>query len=183
MKAKWLLSIVAAMALAGPAQADELDEVLKIEAMTENPAVAAAETVAEGDGPEAAPAAAAADLSGMTRRELEAALRDARAEIDRLKNIVKRILVANRRERASMYYNMGCVYHAAGQAEHAEEAFLHAVRLNPSDAGAHYNLGILYEEELRMPERARQHYETFLRLAPDDEDADRVYEWLTARGP
>jgi len=171
MKAIGVLAILTGIVVAVPAEADALDDVLEVEALTENAAEG-------GDGGAAAPG-----VSGLSRGELETALREAHAEVDRLKDVVKRILVANRRERASMYYNMGCVYLAAGQPHHAEEALLQAIRLNPSDAGAHYNLGVLYEEELRRPERARQHYETFLRLAPDDEDADRVYEWLTARQP
>ena len=144
-------------------EADEIDNALRVEDLTEGTA---------GD--------AVVDTSALSRGELEAALAEATAEVERLKDIVRRILVANRREKGAMQYNIGCVYRAAGHYKKAEEAFLAAARINPNDPAVHYNLGILYDDDLEMPHRAKKHYQLFLDLAPDDADAGQVYEWLTS---
>ena len=106
--------------------------------------------------------------------ELEAA----RKEIERLKELIARIGDANRRERLAMHYNMGCAYRAAGFADSAEKEFLKALELDPDDAGVHYNLGVLYEEDLKDKAAARRYYERFLELAPNDGDAGKVQTWL-----
>ncbi|MCK5528887.1 MAG: tetratricopeptide repeat protein [Kiritimatiellae bacterium] len=121
-----------------------------------------------------------AAVSQLSKDELELQLAAARGEIERLKGIVDRILVANRRERAKMQYNMGCLYRHGGHKLKAKEAFLAALKLNPSDSAIHYNLGILYEEDLKMPVKAHEHYKRFLELAPNDKDAGKVYEWMKA---
>ena len=107
-------------------------------------------------------------------------LAEAHKEIERLQDLVKKVLAANRRERASMHYNMGCVLRVAGHPLKAETAFLRALEINADDAGVHYNLGILYDEDLDDRIRARRHYELFLELAPNDKDAMQVREWLIA---
>jgi tetratricopeptide (TPR) repeat protein len=79
-----------------------------------------------------------------------------------------------------MQYNIGCIMRAAGQYSQAEQAFLEALKLDPGDPAVHYNLGVLYEVDLHRPKQAKKHYQIFLDLAPNDEDAGRVYQWLTA---
>ena len=106
------------------------------------------------------------------------ALDSARQEIVRLRGMVKKILAANRREKSVMYYNMGCMYKAAGEYENAEKQFLKALEKAPSDPDIHYNLGVLYDDDLDDSRKARHHYERFLELSPDDKDAARVREWL-----
>ena len=120
------------------------------------------------------------EVSQLSSNDLELELAAARREIERLKGIVDRILIANRRERAKMQYNMGCLYRHGGDGLKAKDAFLSALKLSPSDSAIHYNLGILYEEDLKMPVKAYEHYKRFLELAPDDKDAGKVYEWMKA---
>jgi|GEM_PF-2755543 len=110
------------------------------------------------------------------------ALAEARAEIGRLKELIRKIWEANRRERVNSHYNMGCVYKACKLYKNAEAEFKKALELDPNDAGTHYNLGVLYDDDLKNPEKARYHYERFLELAPDDKDAARVREWLMTVG-
>lgn len=181
---------VLAWAVSG-ARADEIDEILDLEALTEESATQPltvskpAPALAEEPGalppkPRMPPAAGEKDIAQLSRLELEYALMDATVELERLKDIVRRILKPNRRERAAMHYNMGCVYRSAGHFRKAEEAFMSALAINPHDAGVHYNLGILYDDDLDLPKKARRHYELFVSLAPNDKDAGQVYEWLTA---
>ena len=168
--------------------ADEIDDVLGLEVRAEAESKAMQETgntikVPEQDQVQSETAVTAGEnptLTILSRNELEMELTAARAEVKRLKDIVRRILAANRREKESMHYNIGCVFKAAGQYRKAEQSFLAALALSPSDPAVHYNLGILYDEDLNRSDKAKKHYQAFLDLAPGDEDAGRVYQWLTA---
>jgi tetratricopeptide (TPR) repeat protein len=85
----------------------------------------------------------------------------------------------NRRDRVTLSYNLGCLYKASQRYAKAEEQFRKALVLDPDDPEIHYNLGVLYDDCLMQPDRARIHYSRFLELSPDDEDAARVVEWLS----
>jgi len=113
---------------------------------------------------------------------LRAELAEARKEISRLQDVVRRILEANRREKVDMHYNVGCVFRSGGLFLKAEQEFLKALAITPDDADVHYNLGILYEENLKNPGKARAHYERYIELAPTARDAAKVRQWLTEMG-
>lgn len=113
-----------------------------------------------------------------TLSSLEKELEEARKEIARLKDIVKRILEANRREKADMHYNIGCVFRSGGLYTKAEQEFLKALELAPDDPDVHYNLGILYEENLKNKAKAKYHYERYIELAPNEKDSAKVKQWL-----
>jgi tetratricopeptide (TPR) repeat protein len=132
---------------------------------------ATAAAVANGEGRDAA----------VVRAESELAV--ARAEIARLEKRVRELESANLREKHALHYNMGCVFRVARLFDRAEAEFLQALSINPSDPATHFNLGILYEEDLRRPAKAREHYRRFLELVPDDKDAERVREWMQRLGP
>ncbi len=133
----------------------------------------------EGVKPEVV-TATIASTAELSRDELELELVVSRQEVLRLRDIVRRILVSNRRERAEMEYNLGCVFRHGGYKERAEEAFLNAIKINPDDPVVHYNLGILYDEDFNMPKKAIKHYKRYLELSPGDKDAGKVYEWIIA---
>lgn len=101
------------------------------------------------------------------------------AEIARLQEALNEAQEANSRERFALAYNLGTIYKAARQYERAESQFLKAAEMNPDDAALHYNLGILYDDNLNKPKKARQHYERFLELAPNDPDVPNVVKWLS----
>ncbi len=85
-----------------------------------------------------------------------------------------------RKEKVLLFYNLGRVYQAAGRYEKAKAAYLRALQLDPDEATVHYNLGILYEDDLDEPGKARKHYKRFIEIAPEDEDAPKVMEWLAS---
>ena len=60
----------------------------------------------------------------------------------------------------------------------AEQEYLKALRIDPTDAFCHYNLGILYDDELGSKRRAAMHYRRYLLLAPYSPDVDHGQEWL-----
>lgn len=181
--------LVAMMNVVGVARSevDELDDVLRVEEMAagetlsgEDEAAGRGELAGEVESGETVSVQDPAALGSLSREELIDEVLHARSEVERMKDIVRRILAANRREKEIMHYNIGCVFRDAGHYRKAEQSFLEALRLNPRDPAVHYNLGILYDEDLQQPAKAKKHYEAFLELAPEDKDAGQVYQWLTA---
>lgn len=114
----------------------------------------------------------------LVQRDLE--LAKAHKEIERLKDIVRRIQEASRRESVVLHYNKAGVYRASMMYKKAEEEYLAALAIDPNDAAVHYNLAILYDDNLKDKKKAKIHYERFLALAPDDEDVPKVREWLSS---
>jgi len=115
-------------------------------------------------------------VGALNRKQIE--LDEAKAEIVRLQGVVRKILEANRDEQFTMFYNMACVYKNQGQYDKAEEHFLNALNKKPDEPDVHYNLGILYDDDLKNADKARKHYQRFIELAPNDKDAAKVQEWL-----
>lgn len=84
----------------------------------------------------------------------------------------------SKKEERDLHYNMAAVYSREGRHREAEQAYLKALRADPTDAGSHYNLGILYEDVLADKGKAAMHYRAYLKLAPNADDVDQVKSWL-----
>jgi len=124
-------------------------------------------------------------LKTETALRLELAMREqelARAnnEIVRLRDIVQRIQEASRRESLVFHYNMAAIYRASMMYKKAEEEYLAALKIDENDAGVHYNLAILYDDNFKDKQKAKLHYEKFLEISPNDPDAPKVREWLAS---
>ncbi len=100
------------------------------------------------------------------------------SEIARLQVQVDKSQVSTQKERLALTYNLGCIYKAAQKYEKAEGAFLKALEINPNDSSVHFNLGILYDDNLGDDEKAKYHYERFVELSPNDSDVPKVQEWM-----
>jgi tetratricopeptide (TPR) repeat protein len=130
----------------------------------------------------AAPAAATKDVeikllvAALQSKEEELLL--AKQEIAKLKKVITTLKSQNTKDLVTIYYNKACIYRAARQYRLAEANFLQALKINPDEPAVHYNLGILYDDDLKDHKQARLHYKRFLELAPNDKDAPRVSEWL-----
>ncbi|MFC1496876.1 tetratricopeptide repeat protein [Verrucomicrobiota bacterium] len=107
-------------------------------------------------------------------------LTEAKAEIERLKEIIIRTRETSRRERLRLCYNLAYVYRAAKEYKKAEAEYRKALAINPDDSAVHFNLAVLYDDDLNDEKQAVKHYRRFLDLAPEDKDAPRVREWLMA---
>ncbi len=88
-------------------------------------------------------------------------------------------VAATKADRITLAYNIGCVYKATRQYARAEAEFMKALELAPNDPLIHFNLGVLYDDDLGNAAKARTHYERFLELAPDDPDVPKVTQWLS----
>lgn len=88
------------------------------------------------------------------------------------------VKAVSKKEERDLHYNMAAVYSREGRHRDAEQAYLKALRADPTDAGSHYNLGILYEDVLEDKGKAAMHYRAYLKLAPNAEDVDQVKGWL-----
>ncbi|MDI6774534.1 MAG: tetratricopeptide repeat protein [Verrucomicrobiota bacterium] len=97
------------------------------------------------------------------------------ALLEQARDKVKR---ASDTEKRDMHYNMAVIYAREGRVEEAEREYLNALRIDPNDADAHFNLGILYEEAKADKNRAIQHYKKHLKLNPYGPDADKIKSWL-----
>lgn len=60
----------------------------------------------------------------------------------------------------------------------AERLYIEALKRTPKDALIHYNLGALYSDYLRNPDKAIYHYRRYLELNPRARDAAQVRSWL-----
>lgn len=101
------------------------------------------------------------------------------AEITDLQMALATSQESTRREKLTLAYNIGCIYKAGRQYTKAEAEFIKALQYDPDDPAVHYNLGILYDDNLGDAKKARHHYQRFLDLAPNDSDAPSVVEWLS----
>lgn len=97
---------------------------------------------------------------------------------DVLQEAREELRVANDVRLRDMHFNMASVYAKEGRSRDAEREYLSALRIDPADADTHYNLGILYDDDLDDEARAAMHYRRYLRLRPHGEDVDQVKSWL-----
>lgn len=79
-------------------------------------------------------------------------------------------------DNASAFNWLGILNREAGDYERARQAYEKALGINPDYAAAHLNLGLLYEDYLRRPQEALNHYREYLRVT-NGEDL-RVLPWI-----
>jgi tetratricopeptide (TPR) repeat protein len=79
-------------------------------------------------------------------------------------------------ELAKAHYNMGNIYFERGEYQRAVVEYYQAVDLLPNDPDTHYNLAFVSGEYLGDPETSLKHYQWYLYLRPNAEDAPRVKE-------
>lgn len=87
------------------------------------------------------------------------------------------LVAVDPRSAAVEAFNEGVRQYNAGNMDAALTLFEQAVAANPDHAKSYYMLGLCLASKGRNPE-ARQHFETFLRLAPQDPDAATAREML-----
>ena len=81
-----------------------------------------------------------------------------------------------RQELAKAHYNMGNIYFERGEYQRAVVEYYQAVDLIPNDPDTHYNLAFVSGEYLGDQETALKHYQWYLYLKPNADDAPAVKE-------
>ncbi len=76
--------------------------------------------------------------------------------------------------------NLGVVELRQKHYGRAADYFQSALEKNPRFAAAHLNLGIIYQDYVNQPKKARQHYEAYLKLG--GKRASEVRKWLKDLG-
>jgi tetratricopeptide (TPR) repeat protein len=79
----------------------------------------------------------------------------------------------------SARYNLALLYFQAGDASSAEKMLTEVVRQKPDYAAAHYTLGMIYAKSPGTLNQARQAYERYVKLAPNEPAAAVVRQWLS----
>lgn len=87
---------------------------------------------------------------------------------------------ALRDEAAKVHYNLGNIYFQQGHYEKAVVEYERAVALAPYDPEAHYNLAFVSGEYLDDQRSALKHYQQYLYLKPEADDALFVKEKILA---
>ena len=75
-------------------------------------------------------------------------------------------------------YNLGLVYRDLRRIDDAVRELNRVIQDSPTNASAHLLLGEIYDAAGERIELARDHYERFLDLAPEDPSAAMVRRWL-----
>ena len=75
-------------------------------------------------------------------------------------------------------YNLGLVYRDLRRIDDAVRELNTVLRDSPANASAHLLLGEIYDAGGERTDLAREHYEKFLELAPEDPSAAVVRRWL-----
>lgn len=76
------------------------------------------------------------------------------------------------------FYNLGIEALRKGEYGRAEQAFKQALALDPGDAQACYNLGVLYDNYLINKKEALKYYLRYVNTVPDAPDAEAVRSWV-----
>ncbi|MBI4430420.1 MAG: tetratricopeptide repeat protein [Candidatus Omnitrophica bacterium] len=85
------------------------------------------------------------------------------------------------KETAATHYNLGVFYAEQKEYRKAMKEFLRASEIDPEDSKAHYNIGYIYAKEFEDHDKAIEHFRKYLGLAPGDESADWVKNYLSVR--
>jgi tetratricopeptide (TPR) repeat protein len=85
-----------------------------------------------------------------------------------------------RADEGRVHYNMGNIFFHQGDYDRARDEFRMAVQLMPYDANAHFNLAFVSWEYLEDFKTALEHFQQYLWLNPEAEDASLVKEKMIA---
>ena len=83
-------------------------------------------------------------------------------------------------EEKEPHYVLGISRVNAMDYQGAAEAFEESLEVNPHSAAAHYQLGMLYENQQTDPAAAIYHYEQYLKFDPSAENADIIRQHISA---
>jgi len=81
-------------------------------------------------------------------------------------------------ENTVLRYNLGVMYAQKQEYDKAVKEFQKVLELKPDDAESHYNLGVIFSEQLNDRKKAILHFRKYLALAPHDPEAEQVRRFV-----
>lgn len=84
-----------------------------------------------------------------------------------------------KKETVRFHYNLALTYDEGRRFKEALVEYKKALEVAPDDPDIHYNLAVLYDEHIYDNKKAIEHYQAYLKLCPDAQDADKVVYWIT----
>ncbi len=104
-------------------------------------------------------------------------------QLDEMKGKIAEMEKLSAKERQLYHYNLGVAYTKARMYDEAVDSYETAITFGDTNPEAHYNLGIIYEKIKHLPLKALLHYQRFLELAPESQDAREVADWVKRLSP
>jgi tetratricopeptide (TPR) repeat protein len=98
------------------------------------------------------------------------------ADLKKAETYLKQALAAAPKDSSSLE-NLARLYHSVGRADDAIEFFKKTLEVNPTSADVHFQLGVAYANQSKIPE-ALESLNAALRLNPNHGEAKRVHAML-----
>ncbi|GEM_PF-1187089 len=121
----------------------------------------------------------------LERMEKKTAAERAGKESDAVKEargLKKKIYLMDKkvkRDQALLHYNMGVAFTQARRYDEAISEYNKSLYIDPANADAHYNLGIIYDNVMDDGAKAVYHYRTYLMLKPKAADRDDIEQAIS----
>jgi tetratricopeptide (TPR) repeat protein len=98
------------------------------------------------------------------------------ADLKKAETYLKQALAAAPKDSSSLE-NLARLYHSVGRADDAIEFFKKTLEVNPTSADVHFQLGVAYANQSKIPE-ALESLNAALRLNPNHREAKRIHAML-----
>lgn len=96
-----------------------------------------------------------------------------------LETKVKELEAALLEGKGTYHYNLAVAYTKAGMVEEAIDEYNKSLKVDPKNADAWFNLGVLYEGNRNDIQKAISCYEKYLEYKPDAEDKQEIRELIS----
>jgi len=124
------------------------------------------------------------EITGMLKEAEKVNAQAVPEAVETVENSPAQITPAKRQGRTfqddvgDRHYNFGVIKAREHEFEKAIAEFQKALEFIPEDADAHFNLAVLYDEEMNDSEKAVEHYRAYLKHTPQAEDRQKVEKWI-----
>lgn len=99
-------------------------------------------------------------------------------ERDALKKKMAEMEIAIKKERGTYHYNLGVAYAKSKLYDEAILEYNKALKWDPDNAEANYNIALLYKDVKDDQHEARRHFRQYVKLNPDASDKEEVEDLI-----
>ena len=112
------------------------------------------------------------------KSEIKSSLSDTVSELADANKQLKRL----KKEVGDMHYNLGVIFQQQAKWQEAVREYEKVLEVKPDDAQTHYNLALIYDTVRNDRQMALEHYQRYLNISPDANDAAKIKERITELG-